>query len=204
MSISDKNTNPYNDLENIIDIDGGTETNIQIQRSIFYKYPKPYSNCDFEDNEGRNQPPSSFDLTYYNQVIQAGYWYSQSICLDFCRSDLLNKRGDCTIFSTSLRLPSHTKYCPLYNFTQKSLYIQFSQFLNAVLHEKSDPLYLHCQKLCPLECRRVQYENFIQTAKITPSILEVYRDELNRTNRIFNASLLDQDLVLLKIYFGQM
>ena len=64
LSILDKSTNPFNDLDHVINVKAGVETLIQINKEIYEKYPYPYSNCKII-------VPS--ESIYYDEIIKSNY-----------------------------------------------------------------------------------------------------------------------------------
>jgi hypothetical protein len=71
VSVNRKNTNPYNDFRNMIDVSTGVETNILVERSEFHKAPKPYSNCDIAADNDDPRKDLNMDPTSYQHYLQS-------------------------------------------------------------------------------------------------------------------------------------
>jgi hypothetical protein len=183
VSIDDQLINVYNDFDDLIDVATGVETNIFLKRSVFTRYPKPYSKCQFD--HGRK------GFKYYKTITQAGYSYSQSICLSFCAHDRLG----CVLPFSSIRIPDRI-FCPI-NDTRN---ISFA-------YKKNDYIPSECLKECPLECKTTSFDYTVTTFKY-PKYLANSNNEkmiangLTNKTEVANKSL--ESVVRLKIYFGSM
>ena len=144
IAILDKNSNPYGDLDYVIDVKVGVQTDILVEREIFEKYPYPYSSCTYNSNE-----PGVIDSIYYEKIVNANYSYSQSLCLDFCYLDYLNKRDGCTLLLSSIKVPNIT-YC-----RNSSLNIVDVQSVYDDLYGNNQKKNT-CLDKCPLECNQVR------------------------------------------------
>jgi hypothetical protein len=202
LSINRKNTNPYQDFRNIIDISPGIESNILVERSIFQKSPKPYSNCDFDQDKCQSPPPHLFnDLTYYNQVIDADYPYSQDICLDICELNYIKSKCNCTLAISSIRLPSYMKYCQTQNETKCIIEMNENLTNNSNSIQSIREI---CLTKCPIECIRTRYDSYVSTSKYPKLLVDIFKRDLKKSNRLFNEENLESDLIRLKIFFGSM
>ena len=158
VSFTSKNHNSFIELNNMVVLNSGYIHNFKIDKSVFNKYPKPYSDCDFEvDANGDYKYPSSkFSTKYYDQMNSVGYSYSQSLCFSFCRLDLLGR--NCELRVSSIKAPNNDNFCPDYdmNVLNTSDYLREiyeKYFLNKDIEEQ-------CAKMCPLECKTEQYNLF--------------------------------------------
>ena len=69
--------NSSNQLESIsVDLQPGVEAKIAIDRYYSTQLPKPYSNCDID-----NENPKKFDSYLYNIMTKRTYQYSHQACL---------------------------------------------------------------------------------------------------------------------------
>ena len=69
--VSGKKSNPFKEQKNLFKISiQDKEVEIKITKSIFNKQKKPYSNCDFveDDDDGNFVYPSLFERKYYDQI----------------------------------------------------------------------------------------------------------------------------------------
>ncbi len=202
LSINRNNTNPYQDFRNMIDISPGIESNILVERSIFQKSPKPYSNCDFDQDKSQYPPKQFFnDLTYFNQVIEANYPYSQDICLEICELDYIKSKCNCTLAISSIRLPSSMKYCKTQNETKCIIEMNENLTNNSNSIQSIRDI---CLTKCPIECKRTRYDSYVSTSRYPKLLVDIFKRELKKSNRLFNEENLENELIRLKIFFGSM
>ena len=123
---------------------------------MFNKQKKPYSDCDFiEDDNGNIEYPSTFDRKYYDQIKSAGYEYSQSMCISFCQLDKIG--NNCTLRASSINAPNNMdNFCPdkrlnFLNSKKLLMDLAYSYYYN----EDFDA---ECAKYCPLECKKENYD----------------------------------------------
>ena len=100
------------ELGYLISSSSNDQISIKIKKSVLNKQKRPYSNCDFEvDENGNFKFPYEFDRKYYDQINQAGYEYSQSMCISFCQLDKIG--NNCTLRASSLNAPNNmVNFCP--------------------------------------------------------------------------------------------
>ena len=111
LFVGDKKSNPFTEQKNLFKFeDDIVETEIKITKSIYNKQINPYSNCYFaEDVNGNFEYPSSlFDRKYYDQIKSAGYEYSQSMCISFCKMDKIDI--NCSLGFSSIKTPNNNYY----------------------------------------------------------------------------------------------
>ena len=156
IQISSKNSNSFIHLDNVIEISTGVKSFLTISKSTFNKYPLPYSDCQLIEDENENILfPHNFDRKYYDQIISAGYEYSQSICISFCQLD--NIGSNCSLRISSINAPNNMdNYCPIKNdfqyFYSSSLVLIEKYFNNETVDKE-------CAKhFCPLECKTNYYQ----------------------------------------------
>ena len=89
LSIDDRSVNPYIDFEDVILVPTGLETNILIDKSIFHKYPKPYSTCDFDVQDLSSNYYTENSIYFKAIESDPSYLYTQSLCLEICRLNLM-------------------------------------------------------------------------------------------------------------------
>jgi hypothetical protein len=185
VSIDDQIVNVYNDFDDLIDVSTGVETNIFLKRSVFTRYPRPYSNCRFDH--------ARKGFKYYDKIIEAGYSYSQSICLSFCRHE---KQG-CILPFSSIRIPNRT-FCEI----NDSRNISYA-------YKKNEYIPIECFEECPLECKTTSFDYTVTTFKYPKYLANGNYEQLiakglinaNQTEIIGNTL---NSVVRLKIYFGSM
>ena len=200
VSIDSKETNTYSFFDNLIEISNGVETSIQLEKSLFTKYPKPYSNCDFY-NLSINELNLD-QIHYYNKVISANFSYSQSMCILFCRYDMFYNRNitTCKLTSNSLKVPN-IKYCQVkqMNLTREDI-VNIEQMENRYY----DSLNEICLNQCPLECERIKYDTYIFTNKYPKMNLDLAKYMLNRSLIERDKEIQSNDFIRLKIFYGSL
>ena len=154
----------------------GATVVLKINKSVFNKQKKPYSDCDFiEDENGNFEYPSSlFDRKYYDQIKSAGYEYSQSMCISFCQLDKIG--NNCTFRFSSINAPNNIDYfCPdkkLNVANDRKIFKIFNDYFNQYfLSEEIDRF---CSKKCPLECKTENYDIFQTKTEYYPNILNLF------------------------------
>jgi hypothetical protein len=73
-------------------VPSGMRSVISIDRSFKFSLPKPYSNCDIDNN---NLPPN-LDSPLFNLIYHSKYEYSQDLCLNQCYLSENIKVCNCT------------------------------------------------------------------------------------------------------------
>ena len=153
-----KKSNPFKEQKNVFKFESDVkEAEIKITKSVFNKQKKPYSNCDFiEDDDGNFEYPSSFDRKYYEQIKSAGYEYSQSMCISFCQVDRIGR--NCSLGFSSINAPTNLdNLCSVNDFYSPiELYFYLFDLYN--FYFKNENFEKECVKMCPLECKSEQYE----------------------------------------------
>ena len=75
-----------------IELEPGIKVNIQIDRVIQKTLPKPFSNCDIDNENERYE--STSDL--YDLIKNSNYQYSQQLCFEVCTFREIIKQCNCT------------------------------------------------------------------------------------------------------------
>lgn len=189
----------YSSFDNVLEVYGGYETTVKISKSVFHKYPKPYSNCDFDLDE-----PISFEIQsnkYYQQIINANYSYSHDLCTVFCRYDYILTYHNCTYTRSSIRIPN-IRYCKLKNK------IDFILEENKMIENsfiKNQTIIKDCESKCPLECNRIKYDlSVVSEKELTNLFADSRRYILNKSGKLIhrtNNNNFKNDLVVLNIDF---
>ena len=141
--IIENNTFLTNNKLNWIGLDGGTINYMPIQRKFSSKIPKPYSQCDIE-----NDLPGHFDSVYYNLILNSSYQYSQEFCIVQCLQQNALQKCNCTFpfFLALLEKPCQNK--DQLNCVNDFFYGDSDQL---------EPVSLSCSAQCPLECNSTEY-----------------------------------------------
>ncbi len=200
LSIHDQTKNVFDDLENVIEVKTGVETLISLEKSVFYKYPLPYSDCELKEDDIENYSKS----IYVKQVRNANYSYSRSICLDFCRHDLMmilsKNNTSCFKLDSSIRVPGN-RFCSNNN-TKKNVYELYKEYVDE-FHRKNEILD-ECLTKCPLECKMVKYTSYVAMTDLTSYYEDYGKIQLMQRNLSFRKVNLKDDLINLRIYLNSM
>jgi hypothetical protein len=190
ISIDPPKVDTYTDFENLIEISTGLETNILIEKSLFQKYPKPYSNCDF--NEETVSSLNTEEKYYYDKIVKANFLYSHSFCDVFCRHIEMSNIFTCKYKANSLEIPN-VNYCNSSSF-------ELSNRENQVYENVTN----YCTKMCPKECDSTLYKSYVFTTSYSPMYIDHMKQSLNKRNRNSEENIDREDLVLLKIFYGSL
>ena len=153
----------------------GHSVKIQLTKSVYNKQKKPYSDCDFiEDENGNFEYPSSlFDRKYYDQIKQAGYEYSQSMCISFCQLDKIG--NNCTFRANSINAPNNMDiFCPdkrlnFLNSKKLLMDLAYSYYYNKQIDAE-------CGNYCPLECKTEKFDSSLTQVRnqLRPNNIDFY------------------------------
>ena len=193
LSIDSSNLDTYSDFENLIEISAGVQTSIKLEKSLFQKYPRPYSNCDFYNDLSINDDSSlnSQQQELYQQIKQANFSYSHSFCVVFCRHKMMSQLFECKFKANSLQVPN-VNYCPSSSNANNSIIENETSNFNNITNT--------CSKLCPRECETIKYDMDIYINKFTKMDI----DYVKYHNNLTNDSVDIENLVILKIFYGSM
>ena len=141
---------------------------IKIKKTVYNKQKRPYSDCDFEvDLDGNYKFPSEFDRKYYDQIIQAGYEYSKSMCISFCQLDRIG--NNCTLRASNINAPNNVdNFCPDNNLNFLNSFTLLSNWIeDYFFNQKIDS---ECAKKCPTECLDERFDLIITPRNLYPSV----------------------------------
>ena len=141
--------------------------------------PRPYSNCDI-DNES---PTHILNSDLYKLIYNSIYQYTQNLCLIQCYQRQLLLECNCTD-SNFLSLYSNQSLCNTLEEISCMVKIFLHKFNSIEFIQKE------CQHLCPLECNVTQYSTKMTftklfgqfemaTIKESPHLLNDFSDDLN-------------------------
>jgi hypothetical protein len=165
MVNSQLRSNSFTSFDNVIKAQVGYTTEIKLEKLVFEKSSKPYSDCEFipdKNNYGQFlQNIPNYDSKYYNQIINyENLAYSQSLCFNFCQID--KHKTNCKLRVNSISIINNMdNFCPDKNISifdpQRPVKILYKQFYE-------DTKY--CEKYCPLECKTEIYRTYSSSYQI--------------------------------------
>ena len=131
-----------NQISDEILISNGKVTSVSVQRTFKTNLPKPYSNCDLDNNA-----PSTISSELYKLIYHSPYEYNQELCVVQCFQQRLYQNCNCT-YSWYVSI-GNSDYCTT---------LEELKCINAFLkYFYENDLIEACRPLCPLECNRTVY-----------------------------------------------
>jgi hypothetical protein len=122
-------------------------------------------------------PLNKYDRKYFDQIKQAGYEYSQSLCISFCQLDKIG--SNCTFRASSINAPNNMdNFCPnkelsvLNDTWGRSVKLYLEYFNNKQIDQDLS------MNQCPLECKTEKYDKFLTSSQIKSMFF------LNETNSL--------------------
>jgi hypothetical protein len=183
------NTKQY--FGTLVDLPIGFDANVQIDRYFVNQLPKPYSNCDIDDEN-----PNGFKSRLYNKTIQNNLEYNQQSCLELCYQELAIKSCNCSDLEGVLF--KGDKICTF----------ESSACLNQVFDKFLSPDYVkdNCFPECPLECSQASFGVSLTSSVIMPEyyskIVQGKAKSLNITNETWSLEEVKNNIIKFNIYYG--
>jgi hypothetical protein len=121
--------------------------------------PKPYSNCDIENDESAYLSEVFLKSDLYKIIWHSPLDYSQQLCLDICLQQRIGQACNCTPSDKYSLLPQYAP-CKTNDACATNMSRQFStnEFIRA-----------NCLHLCPLQCNRTLYPTSISSSMLIGS-----------------------------------
>jgi hypothetical protein len=82
------------DVNDGVNISPGFETNVAVERHFEFNLPKPYSNCDVDNNEQNVNFSDLYKLIYFS-----AYEYTQQLCFDLCFQKQVGLQCNCSKYN---------------------------------------------------------------------------------------------------------
>jgi hypothetical protein len=174
-----------------VDLAPGVETNIQLERHFATQLPKPYSNCDID-----NDNPKNVDSKLYKDFLKSNMQYSQQYCLELCFQRLVIQECGCTDFY-SISLEDVDICNPNAYDCVDQVYDKFTydNFFNQI-----------CLPLCPLQCNQTSFKVSTSSNQL---VTEYYSQTVKNKANQLNITDLDLDdvknsIIRFNIYFDSL
>ena len=186
------------DITDGINVATGFETNIAVDRVYRFSMPKPYSNCDFEDEQSYSSSSVLFNL-----IKNSSHQYDQQFCFELCYHQVLFKHFNCSgKFDISFLDAINCK-------NDDGIYVYIDRF--SQMHIMDSLVKEKCIYLCPLECKSIDYKLTMSYSHLTGQ--GFFRDRLAQIRenkniksdfilRPLNAENARNSLVVLNVYFN--
>ena len=137
-------------------------------------------------------------------MIESNYKYSQSICLDFCKYDLMLSKNVCPHLDSSIRIPNKIN-CPPKNLSKRSIEEEqnsqmAANFYNLSYYEKE------CYEKCPLECKKIKYSSDVSILPLSNTFTEYIESLglLRKYEKLYDRQKLFKNLISIRISFSSM
>jgi hypothetical protein len=122
----------------------GFLTYIAVEREFKSMLPKPYSDCEIDNNAPKSRP----ELDLYNLIVQSDYEYSQQLCFSQCLQKQSIAKYNCSLpLIISLYKDVDTCLIDFDGFIVYFSKLTSENFFNRV-----------CLPMCPLECGQTLYK----------------------------------------------
>jgi hypothetical protein len=139
----------------------GFETSISIDRSFKLMLPRPYSNCDIDnDVSSSSHQKSHYESSdLYQLILNSIYQYTQNLCLIQCYQRQLLLECNCTD-ANFLSLYQNQSLCNSLD--------EIACMVKVFLHKFNSIEFIEakCQHLCPLECNLTYYSTKLTFTKL--------------------------------------
>ena len=162
-----------------VQVSPGFQTNIVLSRAFRLKLPKPYSDCDIDNDSSKSFNNNEF----FKLFAETNYQYSQSACLDICYQKLSINICNCTD-PTSLSLYD-TANCQ----GQEQYSCNWEVYNNFTNPNGTE--YSYCINLCPLECNQTEYKT---TSISTVNLIGEYYVDFIKQNKNLSADFVTKTL----------
>ena len=173
----DNSTYLIDDTDSSIQISTGLKTEIIVERTFQFNLPKPYSNCDL-DNDSPNYSTSEF----FNMIDKSAYVYDQQLCLKQCRQKYYLFKCNCT--SSRLLSLFNRTHCETNEQVKCRDEMQEYFFKTNIIQKR-------CLPLCPLECNRTEFRMFTSASKLIGDSFVDYIKNNENLRRDFVTRQLD-------------
>jgi hypothetical protein len=175
----------------------GSITNIDINKVITKRMPKPYSDCE---DLSEIDTGSSETSVLFNTILKSNYSYRQKDCFELCLQKTIIEKCECY----DLQYPMLFNSKPCLNQSEiectEKLYYEFIE--NDYINKK-------CIQYCPLECDSVSYQLSTSTSTYPTEIyakILMTRPQIQKyfANETITYEKLRETLVALDINYADL
>ena len=199
IKIDNATSRDFKISNNYIEIAPGFETNIVVEREFTEQLPKPYSNCDL-DNDNPN--PVFKDPKLLNILSSLDIRYKQSICMELCYQTLLKDNCNCTdpVYNSFYDL----NYCK----TKEEEWNCINKIYNNFITDNGTRAF--CEPFCPLECNQTRFYISLSSSKLNMDFYSKTIDEYAQYYGIIseNETLSSEDkmnsIIKFNVYYGSL
>ena len=176
-----------------IEIAPGLKTNIIVERYFQRSLPKPYSNCDIDNDVAKTSHSDLYDLiTNSPNKLE----YSQQLCINLCIQREIIRECNCT---------SSDDYSLFVNVTACN---PNDQCFNRTLQSFAsvEQLKHTCIKSCPLQCNSTQFKTSISSCLLNGEFyVKWIKESVNLredfVNRSINGETIRNSMVRLHVFY---
>ena len=150
-----------------IKIASGFHTDLSINRNFKFYLPKPYSNCDLE-NDNQQIKSLKHENSLIDEFLSSRYQYSQQNCFIQCFQLNVIKKCNCShpsynsIFGTKVCTQLIEVICVEREWRS---YFNTEVYMNITKRNFQREKIKNCISLCPLECNQTIYETKLSFLK---------------------------------------
>ena len=184
------------DSNNGLFASAGFNNFISINREFKSMLPKPYSNCEIDENSASFL--SNWD--FYNLIGRSTYAYTQQLCFSQCLQRKVINKFNCT-FPYIISLYNDVKTC-----TRNLYQVILSDLKQSLENNFID---LVCLPLCPLECNQTLWKSSMSSYQLVGSQyiskikanIKLSSDFINRT---IDAQTAEKSIVYINIFYDRL
>ena len=199
ISIRIENSSYLSNSEmNMVHIESGTFTDLQIDRSFKFIIPRPYSNCDLDLIT--HQPVNkNFNYMIFDKIAKSDYMYTQEFCLAQCNQYMTIQACNC----------SDAFIISQFETAQSCETPEQIKCLNKFLNRSILDTYNFCYSLCPLQCNKTEFMTTISSVKL---IGDAYVDYIKENEVLrgdfpsgqIDANVARKSFIRLNIYYDSL
>ena len=184
-------------VDSPIQISSGFKTDVLVERLFNFNLPKPYSNCDID-----NDNPTHFDSDLYALIKNSSYVYDQQLCLKQCRQKFYVDNCNC----------SSARTLSLFNVPKclSNEQMKCKDTFNDIFFSTTDTSAMDkCYGKCPLECYQTDFRVFTSSSQlIGESFVDYIKDNANLANdyvsKEINAVSARESIVRLYVFYDSL
>ena len=161
-----------------IQLASGFRTFLSVDRMFKHTLPKPYSNCEINENSPKTSYSDLYDL-----IANSSYEYTQELCFEQCLQKAIIKECKCS-FSYVFSL-FNVETC----ITNSQINCSYNFFMHNYIMLIQDT----CIGLCPTECNATIYQTTSNYNRLKGDLLADYINQNARLSSDFLNKTIDSE-----------
>jgi hypothetical protein len=171
-----------------IQIQSGLYTSVQVERAFKFMLPKPYSDCQIDNDK----PKKAFNSFIYDLIAQSDYQYTQALCLTQCIQYFTIKECNCSDSLIFSHFPSPS--C----VTDEQIKCSSTFYTKSILDNEDGGVsgfqQRVCFPLCPTECNKTEFKVKLSSVKLMgESYLDLIKQNEKLKSDFDNATQLNNN-----------